>query len=97
MIWYDFPMPNEPRIISKRFILLFSTFALVLKINFSNFLVRKKSRVFPANISLFKVNKKKVWNMIKVNNRGTRRCSGVYIVKFEHIPHLFLVLLLDDL
>ena len=34
--------------------------------------------------------------MIKVN-KGTRRCSGVNIVKFERIPHPFLVLLLDDL
>ena len=42
--------------------------------------------IVPANIYLF-----------KVNNRNTRRhlCrSGVFIVNFEHISHLFLVLLL---
>ena len=41
----------------------------------------------------------KRWNMFKVNNKNTKttrhwRHSGVFIVNFEHISHLFLVLLL---
>ena len=37
-----------------------------------------------------------MWNMFKINNKGTRttRRSGVFIVKFEHISHLALVFLL---
>ena len=45
------------------------------------------SQAFPAGIYLF-----------KVNSRNTRTrceiCSGVFIVNFEHISHLVLVLLL---
>ena len=38
----------------------------------------------------------KVWNMFKINNKNTMeqrqwRRSGVFIVSFEHISHLFLV------
>ena len=29
--------------------------------------------------------------MFKVDNKNTRRRSGVFIVHFEHISHLFLV------
>ena len=37
----------------------------------------------------------KVWNMFKVDNKNTRkRRSGVFIVNFEQISHLFLVFLL---
>ena len=32
--------------------------------------------------------------LIKANNRNSRRCSGVFIVNFEHIPHLSSVFLL---
>ena len=32
--------------------------------------------------------------MFKVNNKDTRRRSGIFIVNFEHIPHLVLVFLL---
>ena len=37
--------------------------------------------------------------MFKVNNKDTegRRRSGVFIVNFEHIPHLVLVFLLLNL
>ena len=39
--------------------------------------------------------------MFKVNNENTRtttgRCSGVFIVNFEHISYLFLVFLLVTL
>ena len=32
--------------------------------------------------------------MFKVNNKDTSRRSGVFIVNFEHVSHLFLVFLL---
>ena len=35
-----------------------------------------------------------MWNIFKVNYKDTRTRSGVFIVNFEHISHLFLVLLL---
>ena len=42
-----------------------------------------------------------VWNIFKVNNKNTRTTpmtfSGIFIVNFEHISLLFLVLLLLDL
>ena len=41
---------------------------------------------YSANIYLFKVSNR--------NNRNTWRHSGVFIVNFENISHLFLVLLL---
>ena len=31
--------------------------------------------------------------MFKVNNKATRTTSGVFIVNFDHISHLFLVFL----
>ena len=51
----------------------------------------------PVNIYLFKVNsrnnRKKVWNEFEVNNNNTRTTSmtfsGVFIVNFKHILHLF--------
>ena len=51
----------------------------------------------PVNIYLFKVNsrnnRKKVWNEFAVNNNNTRTTSmtfsGVFIVNFKHILHLF--------
>ena len=36
----------------------------------------------------------KMWIMSKVNNKDTRRHSGVFIVNFEHISHFALVFLL---
>ena len=35
--------------------------------------------------------------MLKVNNKGARCLSGVFIVNFEYISHLFLVFLLSAL
>ena len=39
--------------------------------------------------------------MFKINDKDTRttpwRCSGVFIVNFEHIPHLILVFLFSTL
>ena len=32
--------------------------------------------------------------MFKVNNKDARRRSGIFIVNFEHIPHLVQVFLL---
>ena len=32
--------------------------------------------------------------MFRVNNKDTKKTSGVFIVNFEHISHLFLVFLL---
>ena len=46
-------------------------------------IILNKLPVIPAGIYIF-----------KVNNWNTRRRSGVFIVKFEHISHLFLVFLL---
>ena len=58
-------------------------------------------REHPANIYLLKVinrnTRKKERNMFKVNNRNTRTTScrsGVFVVNFEHISHIFLVFLL---
>ena len=58
--------------------------------------------VFPANIYLFKVNNRNTRNRceisskltIKTPERRRRRRSGVFIVNFEHISHIFLVFLL---
>ena len=58
--------------------------------------------IFPANIYLFKVNNKNTRKMcetcskltIKTPERCQWRRSVVFIVKFEHISHLFLVFLL---
>ena len=56
-----------------------------------------KYKAHPDGIYLFKGNntntRKKVWNMFKVNNKKKTR-SSVFIANFEHILHLFLVLLL---
>ena len=54
---------------------------------------------FPANIYLFKVNNKNTRKKcekfskltIKTPERRQRRRSGVFIVSFENISHLFLV------
>ena len=35
-----------------------------------------------------------VGNMSKINNKNIKRRSGVFIANFEHILHVFLVLLL---
>ena len=56
----------------------------------------------PANIYLFKVNNRNTRQgrqicskvTIKTSERRQRRDSGVFIVNFEHIAHLFLVFLL---
>ena len=68
-------------------------------------------RQFSAKKYMLKFNKiealqKKVWNMLKVDNKGTKTmpmmlcwcllfllCCGVFIVNFEHISYLFPVLL----
>ena len=51
-------------------------------------------KLLPANIFLFKVNKRNtrnmVWNMFKVYNKDT----NVFMVNFEHVWHLFPVFLL---
>ena len=57
---------------------------------------------FPANIYLFKVNNRttKKWGeicsklTIKTPERRPWRCSGVFIVNFEHISQLFQAVLL---
>ena len=56
----------------------------------------------PANIYLFKVNNGNIGKRCEICSELTRkkpeqrqgRCSGVFIVNFEHISHLFLVFLL---
>ena len=56
----------------------------------------------PANIYLFKVNNRDTIKRfetcskltIKTPEQRQQRCSGVFIVNFEHISHLFLVFLL---
>ena len=50
-----------------------------------------------AGIYLLKVNSRdisKVWNLFIINNKDTKRRSGVFIVNPEHISHLVLVFLL---
>ena len=60
---------------------------------------------YPANIYLFKVNNRNIRKMFGICSMLTIktperrqwprwRCSGVFIVNFEHIPHLFLVFIL---
>ena len=64
-----------------------------------------KQRDNSASIYRFKVNNNGItrgkWNMFKVNNKNPRRrhwrCSGVFIISFELISHLFLVFLLLNL
>ena len=59
-------------------------------------------KVFPANIYLFKVRNRNTRKRseicsvltIKTPERHQLRRSGVFIVNFEHISHLFLVFLL---
>ena len=34
-------------------------------------------------------------NMFKANNKTLERRSGVFIVNFEHVSHLFLVSIVD--
>ena len=59
----------------------------------------------PANIYLFKVNSKITRKRceicskltMKTLERRQRCCSGVFIVNFEHISHLFLLFLLVTL
>ena len=54
---------------------------------------------FLANIYFFKLNNRNTRKRceicskltIKTPERGQRRCSGVFIVNFEHILHLFLM------
>ena len=56
----------------------------------------------PAGIHLLKVTKRdtrtrcKIYSKLTITTLKRRHCrrSGVFIVNFEHIPHLFLVLLL---
>ena len=68
--------------------------------SYSNFLLILIS--FSANIYLFKVNNRNTRKMceicsklkIKTPERRQRSLSGVFIVDFEHILHLFLVFLL---
>ena len=54
----------------------------------------------PANIYLFKVNNKntrkwcEICSKLTIKRPERRRRSGLFIVNFEHISHLFLVFLL---
>ena len=61
---------------------------------FKRKLVVKTQQTYPCLKSTIKT-MKKVWNMFKVNNKGTNQwCrSGVFIFNFEHISHPFRVIL----
>ena len=48
-----------------------------------------------SNLTIETLEKEKVWNMFKDNNKNWRR-SGVFIVNFEHISHLFLCVSIID-
>ena len=58
--------------------------------------------MFPAGICLFKANNRntrtryEICSEVKIQTPEQRqqRCSGVFIVNFEHFSHLILVLLL---
>ena len=58
--------------------------------------------ILPAGNYMFKVNNKNTRTMceicskltIKIPERRHWRCSGIFIVNFEHISHLALVVLL---
>ena len=56
----------------------------------------RKTRTYPANINLFKVNNKNSRKRYEICSKLTIKTLvfGVYIVNFEHISHLFLVFLL---
>ena len=64
-----------------------------------------KYEVYATNIYLFKFNNRNARKRceigskitIKTPKRGLCRCSDVFIVKFEHISHLFLGFLLLSL
>ena len=43
-----------------------------------------------AGIHLFKVNKENWRSLFKIN----KKCSGIFLVNFDYIAHLFLVFLL---
>ena len=74
---------------------------LLFKFSIKNFFSKWEGAI-PANIKLFKVNNKNVRKRCEICSKVTiktpeRRhwlCSGVFIVTFEHISHLFLVFLL---
>ena len=57
-------------------------------------LTRNTLSTYPANIYLFKVNNKIIRKRPEICSKRQHRRSGVFIVNFEHILHLFLVFLL---
>ena len=65
-------------------------------------MLQLQRRMIPANICLLKFNNKNsrkmceiFWKLtIKTTERRQWRCSGVFIVNFKHILHLFVVFLL---
>ena len=65
-------------------------------------MLQLQRRMIPANIYLLKFNNKNsrkmceiFWKLtIKTTERRQWRCSGVFIVNFKHILHLFVVFLL---
>ena len=55
--------------------------------------------IIPAGINLLKVNNRNTWTRCEICSKLTikipeRRCSGMFIVNFEHILHLVWVFLL---
>ena len=67
----------------------------------SNFNIYQLKGWDQANIYLFKANSRKirkkcknVWSMLKFTLNTVEDLRGDFIVNFEHISHLFLVLLL---
>ena len=59
-----------------------------------------ETETYPANIYLLKVDSKntrkrlEIFSKLTIKTPERRHRSGVFIVNFEHISHLFLVLLL---
>ena len=86
-------MPCAHFIVNK----LFYTFSSRISQSYSN----KLFKIFPANIYLFKDNNGNTGKMceiysklsIKTLERRHWRLSGVFIVDFEHISHIFSVFL----
>ena len=65
-----------------------------------NTIIKNNNITFPVNIYLFKVNKRNTRKRCEICSKLTiktpeRRRSGVFIVKFEHISHLFLVTIVE--
>ena len=65
---------------------------------FQKFVGSRQASIYLFKVSIRKARKRYgICSNLKTPERRKWRCSGVFIVNFEHIPHLFLVFLLPTL